>query len=158
MKLLLGARVAVLTRVPGLALSRIAPLVAAFDLRARGRAVLVLPRAPPLVLEKKRRNPFCERKVPSEKDMKRRMNPHFVVVVLRTRVALTTKSRRFLADLRFVVRQHVPGVLPLGIVVHHATLLVEDVGTTVSSDTVRILAFFDGLKLVDVEHRWPEVH
>jgi len=49
------------------------------------------------------------------------------VVVLGAGVALAAQTRRFLARLRLVVGQDVARVLPLGVVVQQAALLVERV-------------------------------
>ena len=101
-ELLLGARVAILTRVPCLAVGRVAPLVRGLYLGAGRGAVLELLRAPALVL---------------------------AVVELRAGVSLAAEPRGLLAGLRLVVGEHVGGVQPLGVVVDEGALLVEAVET-----------------------------
>ena len=99
-ELLLGPRVTVLARVPGLAVGGVAPLVGGLDLRAGRGAVLELLRAPALVLP---------------------------VMELRAGVSLAAEPRGLLAGLRLVVGEHVGGVQPLGVVVDEGALLVEAV-------------------------------
>ena len=100
-ELLLRPGVAVLARVPHVAVDGVAPLIRRLDCGARGGPVLVLAGAPPPVL---------------------------VVVILRTGVALSAETWWLLARLSFVVGQDVGGVEPLGVVVEEAALLVQAVG------------------------------
>ena len=101
-KLLLCASVTILAVVSTITVGGVSPLVSTLHGGTGGGPVLVLLRAPP---------------------------PVFVVVELRTGVALSAQSRWFLARLRLVVGEHVGRVQPLGVVVQQASLLVQAVWT-----------------------------
>ena len=100
-ELLLSPGVAILARVPHVAVDRITPLVCCLDSRTGCGPILELPGASPPVL---------------------------VVVILRTSVALSTESWGLLARLSFVVGQNISRIQPLGVVVEEAALLVQTVG------------------------------
>ena len=100
-ELLLSPGVAILARVPHVAVDGITPLVRCLDSRTGSGSILELPGASPPVL---------------------------VVVILRTSVALSTESWGLLARLSFVVCQNIRCIQPLGVVVEEAALLVEAVG------------------------------
>ena len=89
-KLLLCASVTILAVVSTITVGGVSPLVSTLHCGTRGGSVLVLLRTP---------------------------SPVFVVVELRTGVALSAQSRWFLARLRLVVGQDVGRVQPLGVVV-----------------------------------------
>ena len=124
-KLLLGASVTILTVVSTITVGGVAPLVSTLHGRTGGGPVLVLLGAPP---------------------------PVFVVVELRTGVALSAQSRWFLAGLSFVVGQHVSGVQPLGVVIEQGPLLVQTVGSQLVIVTVHHLPL-----LPAVVHWWSEI-
>ena len=100
-ELLLGPGVAILARVPHVAVDGIAPLIRCLDSRTGCGPILELPGAP---------------------------SPVLVIVILRTGVALSTESWGLLARLSFVVGQNISCVQPLGVVVEEAALLVQTVG------------------------------
>ena len=114
-ELLLSASVTILAIVSDITVGGVPPLVSALYRGAGGGPVLVLPGAPP---------------------------PVFIVVELRTGVALSAQSRWFLARLSFVVRQHEGRVQPLGVVIEQGPLLVEAVGPELVVMAVNHLALF----------------
>ena len=124
-KLLLCASVTILAVVSTITVGGVAPLVSTLHGRTRGGPVLVLLGAPP---------------------------PVFVVVELRTGVALSAQSRWFLAGLSFVVGQDVGRVQPLGVVVQQRPLLVETVGSQLV-----VLAVHHLPLLPAVVHWWSEI-
>ena len=124
-KLLLGASVTILAVVSTITVGGVSPLVSTLHGRTGGGPVLVLLGAPP---------------------------PVFVVVELRTGVALSAQSRWFLARLSFVVRQDVRRVQPLGVVIEQRPLLVQAVGPELVIVAVNHLPL-----LPAVVHWWSEI-
>ena len=124
-KLLLRASVTILAVVSTITVGGVAPLVSTLHGGTGGGPVLVLLRAPP---------------------------PVFVVVELRTGVALSAQSRWFLARLRLVVGQDVGRVQPLGVVVQQRPLPVETVGSQLVIVAVHHLPL-----LPAVVHWWSEI-
>ena len=124
-KLLLCASVTVLAVVSTITVGGVSPLVSTLHGRTGCGPVLVLLRTPP---------------------------PVFVVVELRTGVALSAQSRWFLAGLSFVVGQHVGGVQPLGVVIEQGPLLVQTVGSQLVIVAVHHLPL-----LPAVVDRWSEI-
>ena len=96
MKLLLRPRVAIFTQISILAHGRLKPIVALLHIGTRRRPILEYARISALVSR---------------------------VVILRTREALTTKTRWPLALLRLVVDKYIVGLIPLGVLVEYALLL-----------------------------------
>ena len=116
---------AILAVIPRITVHGVPPLVRGLHRGAGGGPVLVLLGAPP---------------------------PVFVVVELRTGVALSAQSRWFLAGLSFVVGQHVGGVQPLGVVIEQGPLLVQTVGSQLVIVAVHHLPL-----LPAVVDRWSEI-
>lgn len=124
MELLLRPGVAVLAAIARLAIRRLAPLLAVLHIGTGRGPVLVLPWAAPLVL---------------------------AVVILGTRVALPTEARWSLTWLRLVIGEYVVCVLPLRILIHQITLLVQGI-RAVQSTVHSVLGILQCLQLFDVEH------
>lgn len=97
--------------------------------RYRYLPIFILPRAAPLVL---------------------------AVVILRTGIALPAEPRWSLARLGLVVAQHVIRVLPLRVLVHEVTLLVEYVRPVRRGVRVRV-RILQCLNLLDVVHGRAQV-
>ena len=125
MELLLCPGVTILARVTHVAVDGVSPLISCLDRGTWGGPVLVLPGTPPPVL---------------------------VVMVLRTGVALSAQTWRFLARFSFVICQDIGGVQPLGVVIEEAALLVQAVGTHSLP-----LAVHEGRLLPAVIDRGPEI-
>ena len=124
-KLLLRASVTILAVVSTITVGGVSPLVSTLHGGTGGGPVLVLLRAPP---------------------------PVFVVVELRTGVALSAQSRWFLARLSFVVGQDERRVQPLGVVIEQRPLLVQAVGPELVIVAVNHLPL-----LPAVVHWWSEI-
>lgn len=98
MELLFRPCVTIRARISLFAVAWLAPFLAVFHIRAWRRSIFVFPWTAPLIL---------------------------AVVILRTGVALPTQPRRSLARLCLVIAEHIIRVLPLWILVHQISLLVE---------------------------------
>lgn len=129
MELLFRARMTINTVITLIAIAWFAPFFSMFDVWTGGRAILVLPGAPSLVL---------------------------TVVVLGAGVTLPAQSGRSLAGLGLVVAEHVGRVLPLGVLVHEVALLVEDVGPVSGGVGIEV-RILHRLDLLDIVDRRPEV-
>lgn len=77
-------------------------------------------------------------------------------MILRAGVALPAEPRRSLARLGLVVAQHVVRVLPLWVLVHQVTLLVEDVRPVRRGIRIRV-RILQRLDLLDVVHGRAQV-
>lgn len=100
MKLLFGTCMTILAIIAGLTIGWFAPFFAVLYIRTRCWSIFKFTRTSPLIL---------------------------AIMILWTRVALSTQARWPFARFRFIIGQYIVGVLPLWILVHQAALFVKGI-------------------------------